>query len=58
MLGTSSSHKELLDPISVSGKAGWSAEVWRTTTTAGKGLQITLDVSQPVAVVLTYALVP
>lgn len=58
MFGTNATDTEALDAISISGKAGWMANVneggWAETSTAGKGVQMVLDGAQPVSVVGTY----
>ena len=57
-LGTNSTDVEPLDGVGISGKAGWvvNTGVWRTTETAGRGVQVTLSAAQPVAIVGSYVL--
>ena len=52
--GTNSTNYETLDAVGISGKAGWQADQWHETTTAGTDFEITLSAAQKIGVMGTY----
>jgi len=52
--GTNSTNYETLDADGEDGKAGWHADQWHETTTAGTDFEITLSESQKVGVMGRY----
>jgi len=52
--GTNSTDYETLDADCIDGKAGWQADQWHETTTAGTDFEITLSESQKVGIMGRY----